>query len=124
MVNGSITGDKLANHASNDSLRSIDTNHIKNDAIDGTKLVDNAIGSEHIANGVVIARCLNDNAVEENKIANNAVTSGKIAGLAVGNAHLTTGAITTSKIADDQVCLLYTSPSPRDRQKSRMPSSA
>ena len=25
---------------------------------------------------------------------------------------------------DFQVCLLYTSPSPRDRQKSRMPSSA
>ena len=25
---------------------------------------------------------------------------------------------------DDQACLLYTSPSPRDRQKSRMPSSA
>ena len=24
----------------------------------------------------------------------------------------------------DQTCLLYTSPSPRDRQKSRMPSSA
>ena len=26
--------------------------------------------------------------------------------------------------ADDWICLLYTSPSPRDRQKSRMPSSA
>ena len=26
--------------------------------------------------------------------------------------------------APKQVCLLYTSPSPRDRQKSRMPSSA
>ena len=25
---------------------------------------------------------------------------------------------------DSKVCLLYTSPSPRDRQKSRMPSSA
>ena len=25
---------------------------------------------------------------------------------------------------DDVICLLYTSPSPRDRQKSRMPSSA
>ena len=25
---------------------------------------------------------------------------------------------------DDKACLLYTSPSPRDRQKSRMPSSA
>ena len=28
------------------------------------------------------------------------------------------------KIAENMVCLLYTSPSPRDRQKSRMPSSA
>ena len=27
-------------------------------------------------------------------------------------------------VVDDDVCLLYTSPSPRDRQKSRMPSSA
>ena len=26
--------------------------------------------------------------------------------------------------ADPNICLLYTSPSPRDRQKSRMPSSA
>ena len=26
--------------------------------------------------------------------------------------------------AKDETCLLYTSPSPRDRQKSRMPSSA
>ena len=30
----------------------------------------------------------------------------------------------TKKVAVDAVCLLYTSPSPRDRQKSRMPSSA
>ena len=29
-----------------------------------------------------------------------------------------------SKIGDSIACLLYTSPSPRDRQKSRMPSSA
>ena len=27
-------------------------------------------------------------------------------------------------IGEDEPCLLYTSPSPRDRQKSRMPSSA
>ena len=26
--------------------------------------------------------------------------------------------------SEDHICLLYTSPSPRDRQKSRMPSSA
>ena len=29
-----------------------------------------------------------------------------------------------TNIGQDKVCLLYTSPSPRDRQKSRMPSSA
>ena len=27
-------------------------------------------------------------------------------------------------VPDESACLLYTSPSPRDRQKSRMPSSA
>ena len=30
----------------------------------------------------------------------------------------------TEKTTLDYICLLYTSPSPRDRQKSRMPSSA
>ena len=35
------------------------------------------------------------------------------------------GDIETGKsLLRDYVCLLYTSPSPRDRQKSRMPSSA
>ena len=29
-----------------------------------------------------------------------------------------------TQVAENGICLLYTSPSPRDRQKSRMPSSA
>ena len=32
--------------------------------------------------------------------------------------------LSESSIDRDRICLLYTSPSPRDRQKSRMPSSA
>ena len=32
--------------------------------------------------------------------------------------------VANSKFTSDMPCLLYTSPSPRDRQKSRMPSSA
>ena len=32
--------------------------------------------------------------------------------------------VKTGLIPDSHTCLLYTSPSPRDRQKSRMPSSA
>ena len=41
-------------------------------------------------------------------------------------AHLfyTLGKLATSASPHDLYCLLYTSPSPRDRQKSRMPSSA
>ena len=35
-----------------------------------------------------------------------------------------TGEILSLKVEEGDVCLLYTSPSPRDRQKSRMPSSA
>ena len=32
--------------------------------------------------------------------------------------------VDTQKISSTQACLLYTSPSPRDRTRSRMPSSA
>ena len=35
-----------------------------------------------------------------------------------------TGTLTAKRAALLSTCLLYTSPSPRDRQKSRMPSSA
>ena len=34
------------------------------------------------------------------------------------------GSVSLGAAAERQSCLLYTSPSPRDRQKSRMPSSA
>ena len=34
------------------------------------------------------------------------------------------GAVPRGSVADSEICLLYTSPSPRDRQKYRMPSSA
>ena len=50
---------------------------------------------------------------------------GKNLVIKINNADADTG--TASQIADGFVsdnCLLYTSPSPRDRQKSRMPSSA
>ena len=49
------------------------------------------------------------------------------AGLIATRAGASGGAwliVPASDIKLDQVCLLYTSPSPRDRQKSRMPSSA
>ena len=46
-------------------------------------------------------------------------------GLAVGMASaLLILTYVTFEFSFDKICLLYTSPSPRDRQKSRMPSSA
>ena len=42
----------------------------------------------------------------------------------VATATLTGGASTRAREETGGSCLLYTSPSPRDRQKSRMPSSA
>ena len=49
-------------------------------------------------------------------------------GLSIRTANLSSELINISKklkiISRHGVCLLYTSPSPRDRQKSRMPSSA
>ena len=41
-----------------------------------------------------------------------------------GLTRLATGIRERGAISLAQICLLYTSPSPRDRQKSRMPSSA
>ena len=43
-------------------------------------------------------------------------------GLDIGSAKPTT--VERASVIHHLICLLYTSPSPRDRQKSRMPSSA
>ena len=50
-----------------------------------------------------------------------AIAMGKLGGLAVLNLE---GVQTRYENADEQFCLLYTSPSPRDGLLSRMPSSA
>ena len=42
----------------------------------------------------------------------------------IGDGNTTYYAIVNRDEAEWETCLLYTSPSPRDRQKSRMPSSA
>ena len=53
------------------------------------------------------------------------VTTTTILDSTIANADVASdAAIAVSKIDLGNTCLLYTSPSPRDRQKSRMPSSA
>ena len=56
------------------------------------------------------------------KVGGNANSSGSI--IASGWANYSLGSWSYSSIAPSLGCLLYTSPSPRDRTRSRMPSSA
>ena len=44
--------------------------------------------------------------------------------MAAGFTMLEAGLVQKKDVSEIVTCLLYTSPSPRDRQKSRMPSSA
>ena len=62
---------------------------------------------------------INDGAVTTAKIADDGVTTAKLADSAVTSAKLPAGTVLQVK-----TCLLYTSPSPRDVEESRMPSSA
>ena len=49
----------------------------------------------------------------------------KLSGIKVSGKTVTIGATTKhSEVASSKDCLLYTSPSPRDKRQSRMPSSA
>ena len=81
-------------------------------ALPGSALVNDSVGQTQISSG----------GVSSNELATGAVTGVKIANSAVSSAKLGTNSVQTAKLASG--CLLYTSPSPRDRQKSRMPSSA
>ena len=53
------------------------------------------------------------------------LTSGKVRFAGVGGFHMSSeGLESLFPIEELSICLLYTSPSPRDRTRSRMPSSA
>ena len=81
-------------------------------------LADSAVNSAKIGVDVITDADLANNSVTVNEISDNAVSSAK---LAAGASLANIGAGT---IAGDKLCLLYTSPSPRDLYRSRMPSSA
>ena len=73
------------------------------DAVDGTKIADDAINSEHYVDGSIDTAHIADLQVTTAKIAADAITGAKIADDAINSEHYTDGSIDTAHIADAQV---------------------
>ena len=84
-------------------------------------VVTAAVGSLAI---VVIALLSPHSALSKALPFSHSSPANSISGLPGGDGPVLVVKIDDTPEAHPQVCLLYTSPSPRDRQKSRMPSSA
>ena len=81
---------------------------------------------------VTLAKALNAGLADALAADDHVVLMGEDVGTLGGVFRITDGLkaqfggrrVIDSPLAESGICLLYTSPSPRDRQKSRMPSSA
>ncbi len=94
-----VDGTKIADNAVDSehvTAGAIDTAHLAADVIDGTKIADNAIGAEHIAAGAVGASEIADGTVLEAEVGDGAITNAKIA--AGANLDLSKIAIADGKI--------------------------
>ena len=108
------------------------TNHITVDAGNGSDGTDAGTGINNIAIGATALGgittgsdnlAMNTNAGGALTTSTNNVLLGTGAGSILTTAHAHLGP-DAGLIFTDYICLLYTSPSPRDKRQSRMPSSA
>jgi len=79
---------------------SVTTAKLGADAVDGTKIADNAVDSEHITAGAIDAAHLASSAVTTAKINADAVDGTKIADDAVDSEHITAGAIDAAHLSN------------------------
>ena len=103
------------------TLDTVGESQLDNDAVTAIKIKDGAVIASKILAGAVTTNKLSANSVTANKITSGAITTLKLASEAVTAEKIASDTITANQI---KACLLYTSPSPRDRTRSRMPSSA
>ena len=97
-----IDGTKLADNAVNSEHYtdgSIDHVHLANDVIDGDNIQDDVINSEHYAAGSIDTEHIADSQVTRVKIAADAIDGTKIADNAIGSEHVAANSIGDSEIA-------------------------
>ena len=101
-----IDGTKIADDAINSEHYvdgSIDRVHLAADIIDGTKLADDAVNSEHYVDGSIDRVHLAADIVDGTKIADDSIDSEHYVDGSIDTAHLADDAVTAAKIADGAV---------------------
>ena len=81
----------------------IETADIQADAIDGTKIADNAINSEHYTDGSIDTAHIAADQITSAKIADDQIDSEHYVDGSIDTAHIAADQITNAKIADDQI---------------------
>ena len=81
----------------------IETADIQADAIDGTKIADDAINSEHYTDGSIDTAHIAADQIVASLIADNAINSEHYTDGSIDTAHIAADQITNAKIADDQI---------------------
>jgi len=81
----------------------IETADIQADAIDGTKIADDAINSEHYTDGSIDTAHIGADQITNAKIADDQIDSEHYVDGSIDTAHIAADQITNAKIADDQI---------------------
>lgn len=106
ITNDAVNGDKIADDAIGSEHiadNAVLTAAISNDAVNGDKIADDSIGSEHIADNAVLTAAISNDAVNGDKIADDSIGSEHIADNAVLTAAISNDAVNGDKIADDSI---------------------
>ena len=106
IANDAIDGTKIADNAINSEHYtdgSIDRVHLAADIIDGTKLADDSVDSAHVAADSLDSEHYAPGSVDTTALANDAVTNAKIADDQIDSEHYVDGSIDTAHIANDAV---------------------
>ena len=101
-----IDGSKLADNAVNSEHYtdgSIDHVHLAADCVDGDNIQDDVINSEHIAADSIDAEHYAAGSVDATAIGNDVVNSQHYAAASIDNEHLADDAVGTAEIADDAI---------------------